>query len=146
VVVAGDFNGRVGPRELAGAGFTWATEAVKNTAGPFDFDHVLARGLCPAGAGAAEDETDASDHDPVWAVLAPCPGVPAAGGPRPGSAEASAADQDPAERAPLDQERRRLDHRVERDLARSDRGDMRRLQVGAQALPDLVAQRHGAVP
>ena len=49
VVVAGDFNGRAGPREMAGAGFTWATEAVKNTAGPFDFDHVLARGLCPAG-------------------------------------------------------------------------------------------------
>jgi endonuclease/exonuclease/phosphatase family metal-dependent hydrolase len=80
VVAAGDFNGRAGPRELAGAGFFWATEAVKNTAGPFDFDHVLARGLCPAGIGAAaaaEDETDASDHDPVWAVLAPCPGVPA---------------------------------------------------------------------
>jgi len=82
VVVAGDFNGRVGPRELAGAGFSWATEAVKNTAGPFDFDHVLARGLCPAGspaAAAAEDVTDASDHDPVWAVLAPCSAVPAPG-------------------------------------------------------------------
>jgi endonuclease/exonuclease/phosphatase family metal-dependent hydrolase len=84
VVVAGDFNGRVGPRELAGAGFFWATEAVKNTAGPFDFDHVLARGLCPAGTGAAaaaEDETDASDHDPVWAVLAACTGVPPRTGP-----------------------------------------------------------------
>ena len=80
VVVAGDFNGRVGPRELSGAGFFWATEAVKNTAGPFDFDHVLARGLCPAGTGAAaaaEDATDASDHDPVWAVLAPCAATPA---------------------------------------------------------------------
>jgi endonuclease/exonuclease/phosphatase family metal-dependent hydrolase len=80
VIVAGDFNGRVGPRELASAGFFWSTESVKNTAGPFDFDHVLARGLCPAGTGAAsaaEDETDASDHDPVWAVLAPCPAVPA---------------------------------------------------------------------
>jgi endonuclease/exonuclease/phosphatase family metal-dependent hydrolase len=80
VVVAGDFNGRVGPRELAAAGFLWSTESVKNTAGPFDFDHVLARGLCPAGtaaAAAAEDATDASDHDPVWAALAPCPAVPA---------------------------------------------------------------------
>jgi len=75
VVAAGDFNGRAGPHVLA-AGFFWATEAVKNTAGPFDFDHVLARGLCAAGdaaAAAADDETDASDHDPVWAVLAPCP-------------------------------------------------------------------------
>ena len=79
VVVAGDFNGRAGPREMAGAGFSWATEAVKNTAGPFDFDHVLARGLCPAGSGAAgvaKDETDASDHEPVWAVLAPCAAAP----------------------------------------------------------------------
>ncbi len=76
VVVVGDFNGRAGPQVLASAGFSWPTEKVKNTAGPFDFDHVLARGLCPAGPGAAaaaEDETDASDHDPVWAVLAPCP-------------------------------------------------------------------------
>jgi len=84
VVVAGDFNGRAGPREMAGAGFTWATEAVKNTAGPFDFDHVLARGLCPAGSGAAgvaKDETNASDHKPVWAVVAPCAAAPAAGRP-----------------------------------------------------------------
>jgi endonuclease/exonuclease/phosphatase family metal-dependent hydrolase len=76
VIVAGDFNGTAGARELAGAGFAWLTESVKNTLGPFDLDHVLARGLCPAGCGgaaaAAEDETDASDHDPVWAVLAPC--------------------------------------------------------------------------
>ena len=79
VVVAGDFNGRVGPGELASAGFSWASEAVKNTAGPFDFDHVLARGLCPVGfgaAGVAKDETDASDHKPVWAVLAPCAAAP----------------------------------------------------------------------
>jgi endonuclease/exonuclease/phosphatase family metal-dependent hydrolase len=82
ILAAGDFNGRAGPRVLAGAGFYWATEAVKNTAGPFDFDHVLARGLCPAGspaAAAAEDVTDASDHDPVWAVLGPCSAVPAPG-------------------------------------------------------------------
>lgn len=76
VLVAGDFNGRDGPRALAQAGYFWATDAVKNTAGPFDLDHVVARGLCPAGspaAGAAEDVTDASDHDPVWALFATCP-------------------------------------------------------------------------
>lgn len=76
VIVAGDFNGRGGARELASAGFSWPTRSVKNTLGPFDFDHVLARGLCPEGEGAAaaaEDEADASDHDPVWAVLAHCP-------------------------------------------------------------------------
>ncbi|HEY6548127.1 MAG TPA: endonuclease/exonuclease/phosphatase family protein [Vicinamibacteria bacterium] len=76
VVVAGDFNGRGGPRELTRAGFHWTTEAVENTAGPFDFDHVLARGLCPAGpgaAGTAKTEAGTSDHRPVWALLAACP-------------------------------------------------------------------------
>jgi endonuclease/exonuclease/phosphatase (EEP) superfamily protein YafD len=76
VIAAGDFNGRDGPAEMAGAGFFWASEAVENTAGPFDFDHVLARGLCAAGAsasGAADGAEGASDHDPVWAVLRPCP-------------------------------------------------------------------------
>ena len=76
VIVAGDFNGRAGARELATAGFSWPTEAVRNTMGPFDLDHIVARGLCPAGYGAAAaavDETDASDHDPVWAVLTSCP-------------------------------------------------------------------------
>ncbi len=75
-LVAGDFNGRTGPRQLRASGFGWPTESLKNTAGPFDFDHILARGLCPAGspaAGVADDATDASDHDPVWAVLALCP-------------------------------------------------------------------------
>ena len=75
-LVAGDFNGRGGPRELAGAGFDWPTEPLKHTAGPFDFDHILARGLCaasPGSAGVAKDATHASDHNPVWAVLAQCP-------------------------------------------------------------------------
>lgn len=77
VVVAGDFNGRGGADEIAKAGFFWATRHVKNTAMRFDLDHVLARGLCPAGEGAAakaDDETNASDHHPVWAVLRPCAG------------------------------------------------------------------------
>lgn len=75
VVVAGDFNGRTGPRELARAGFTWPTEPVEDTAGPFDFDHVLARGMCAAGpgaVGASDGAAGTSDHDPVWAVLVPC--------------------------------------------------------------------------
>ena len=75
VVVAGDFNGRSGPREMARAGFQWVTESVTNTAGPFDLDHILARGLCvaePQATGRADDATHASDHHPVWALLAPC--------------------------------------------------------------------------
>jgi endonuclease/exonuclease/phosphatase family metal-dependent hydrolase len=80
VLAAGDFNGRGGPGEMGKAGYYWATEPLKNTAGPFDFDHILARGLCPAGsraAGVAKDETGASDHKPVWAVFTRCaPGAP----------------------------------------------------------------------
>jgi endonuclease/exonuclease/phosphatase family metal-dependent hydrolase len=79
VVVAGDFNGRGGAEEMAKAGFFWATRRVKNTAMLFDLDHILARGLCPAGENAAakaDDATNASDHDPVWAVLRPCPPTP----------------------------------------------------------------------
>jgi endonuclease/exonuclease/phosphatase family metal-dependent hydrolase len=74
VVVAGDFNGRSGAAEMAKLGYVWATEDVKNTIGPFDFDHVVARGLCAsdAQAGVAADSNDASDHKPVWAVLARC--------------------------------------------------------------------------
>jgi endonuclease/exonuclease/phosphatase family metal-dependent hydrolase len=74
LLIAGDFNGRGGADEIARAGYLWATEGVRHTASVFSFDHVLARGLCPAGEGAAaraKDETDASDHHPVWAVLRP---------------------------------------------------------------------------
>jgi endonuclease/exonuclease/phosphatase family metal-dependent hydrolase len=76
LIVAGDFNGRAGPREMAAAGLAWPTESVTHTAGPFAFDHILDRVLCPAGSGAAAvapDETNASDHKPVWAVLTSCP-------------------------------------------------------------------------
>jgi endonuclease/exonuclease/phosphatase family metal-dependent hydrolase len=82
IVVAGDLNGTGPARELEREGFLWASYRVHDTIYFFDFDHVLARGLCygrePA-AGAAEDVTDASDHDPVWAVLRPCEGARADG-------------------------------------------------------------------
>lgn len=82
-LVAGDFNGRGGPRELARAGYGWPTESVTNTIGIFDFDHIVARGLCPAGpeASGKTNATPASDHKPVWAVLEPCAarGVPPRG-------------------------------------------------------------------
>jgi len=77
VIIAGDFNGRGAAREVAKAGFTWVSERVTNTAGRFDFDHVLARGLCLVNermAGSVPDVTNASDHEPVWVVLGPCGG------------------------------------------------------------------------
>jgi endonuclease/exonuclease/phosphatase family metal-dependent hydrolase len=45
---------------------------VGHTAGPFSFDHVVARGLTPAGdpaAGVVREAKQASDHRPVWALL-----------------------------------------------------------------------------
>ena len=75
VVVAGDFNGTAGARELEAADFTWLTHDVHNTLGPMDLDHILVRGLCPAGSPAAAkapDLTNASDHAPVWTVVRPC--------------------------------------------------------------------------
>ena len=42
---------------------------------PFEFDHVVARGLCASGEqamGVAPDSNRASDHKPVWAVFARC--------------------------------------------------------------------------
>jgi endonuclease/exonuclease/phosphatase family metal-dependent hydrolase len=75
VVVAGDFNGAGGARELVRLGFTWLTRDVHNTSGPFDLDHILVRGLCAAGrpaAAKASDPTHASDHLPVWATVQRC--------------------------------------------------------------------------
>lgn len=75
VVVAGDFNGTAGADELQKAGFTWLTREVHNTFGVFDFDHILVRGLCASAAPPAakvSDETNASDHVPVWATVKSC--------------------------------------------------------------------------
>lgn len=75
VVVAGDFNGRSGADEVARAGFFWLTRLVHSDAWFYDFDHILVRGLCAdAGplAGVASDDTRASDHRPVWAVVRSC--------------------------------------------------------------------------
>jgi endonuclease/exonuclease/phosphatase family metal-dependent hydrolase len=76
VVIAGDFNGTGGARELESLGYTWLTRDVHNTSRVFDLDHILVRGLCATGrpaAAKAPDATDASDHVPVWTTLQPCP-------------------------------------------------------------------------
>jgi endonuclease/exonuclease/phosphatase family metal-dependent hydrolase len=79
VLIAGDFNGTGGPRELASLGYTWLTRQVHNTSGPFDLDHILVRGLCAAGepsAAKAPDPSGASDHRPVWATIQSCANAP----------------------------------------------------------------------
>ena len=83
VVIAGDFNSHDKVEELAKAGFHWLTRDLGHTTraqlfglGLFglSYDHVLARGLTlTPGAGAmgiGADNRGASDHKPVWAVLA----------------------------------------------------------------------------
>lgn len=75
LVIAGDFNGTEGARELVRLGFTWLTRDVHDTAGPYDLDHIVVRGLCATGAppaAKAPDPLKASDHLPVWATLIPC--------------------------------------------------------------------------
>ena len=75
IVIAGDFNGRTGADEIAKASFVWLTRTVHNTAWVLDADHILVRGLCPAGSPPAAKVSDVhgvSNHHPVWAVVRPC--------------------------------------------------------------------------
>ena len=71
VVIAGDLNSRGLAPLIEAGGYAWLTRDVHDTAGFFDFDHVFARGLRPAGRPAAgvEESRGASDHRPVWALL-----------------------------------------------------------------------------
>jgi endonuclease/exonuclease/phosphatase family metal-dependent hydrolase len=72
VVIAGDFNSKGVSRIFESAGFLWITRDVGRTVGPFSFDHIVARGLGPAGsrtAGVVREAKGASDHRPVWAHL-----------------------------------------------------------------------------
>ena len=79
VVIAGDFNSGGAPRVLARAGFAWPTRGLGGTTRVRllgvgrDYDHVLARGLEAYAAGIVADNRGASDHRPVWALLAAPP-------------------------------------------------------------------------
>ena len=75
VVILGDFNDPAMAARMRGQGFTWATEWVGPThMGLFTLDHIMTRGLTPVtptSVGVVQDNRKASDHHPVWAVLAP---------------------------------------------------------------------------
>jgi endonuclease/exonuclease/phosphatase (EEP) superfamily protein YafD len=76
VVVAGDFNSQGIGRTMRRQGYYWATERVGPTVSVFSWDHIFARGLtrtAPASTGVVRKIDGASDHHPVWAVLAPEP-------------------------------------------------------------------------
>jgi endonuclease/exonuclease/phosphatase family metal-dependent hydrolase len=73
VLVVGDFNSRGLSQPFEDAGYLWLTRDLRNTSKWWKLDHVYARGLEPPGpasAGVAEDTYDASDHKPIWVVLA----------------------------------------------------------------------------
>ena len=75
VLVAGDFNGHGFIESVfPPAGFQWLTRDVGHTISSFSWDHLLTRGLRPAGCasvGSAPNAFKVSDHIPVWAELTP---------------------------------------------------------------------------
>lgn len=74
VVLAGDFNAHGIGSEVVKAGFAWPTQHVGPTArwrfGGLGYDHVFVRGLSVTSSGLEPDNRHASDHKPVWALLA----------------------------------------------------------------------------
>jgi endonuclease/exonuclease/phosphatase family metal-dependent hydrolase len=69
-IVAGDLNGHGVGKVFEKAGFAWPTRKVGDTHRFFSVDHVLARGFVSLGGGKVTDTRGASDHKPVWGVLA----------------------------------------------------------------------------
>jgi endonuclease/exonuclease/phosphatase family metal-dependent hydrolase len=94
VILGGDFNSETVPEVALDRGFTWPTRRLPRTSVFWTFDHVLLKGLAPAGPaafGVVSEVRGSSDHRPVWIRIP----LPAAGGP-PG---ASAAPGEAAYRA-----------------------------------------------
>ena len=84
VLIAGDFNSHGKVAELERAGFAWLTRELGDTTRlrllgipitGLSYDHFLAKGLRLApgvpALGVVADNRDASDHLPIWALLAP---------------------------------------------------------------------------
>jgi endonuclease/exonuclease/phosphatase family metal-dependent hydrolase len=76
VIVGGDFNGTDGADELARHQFAWLTRHLHDTAGPFDLDQILVRGLCIVSGPFVVRRPplgQISDHRPVWTSIQSCP-------------------------------------------------------------------------
>lgn len=74
VVILGDMNSYGIGTEFSGAGFTWATARNPRTFAMGRWDHVFLKGMTlsnDSATGVVTDTRDASDHRPVWALLAP---------------------------------------------------------------------------
>ena len=68
VIIGGDLNAESIGEVAVDRGYAWPTRDGPRTSFVGRLDHVFFRGLAPAGAGAATELRDASDHVPVWAV------------------------------------------------------------------------------
>ena len=85
VVIAGDMNGQSIGREFVAHGYRWLTEHEGATSSIFSFDHIFLLGLGDhASTGVVRDNLQASDHRPVWSVVAlgaelPPPFTPSSG-------------------------------------------------------------------
>jgi len=89
VLIAGDFNSHGKVEELERAGFAWLTRDLGDTTrfrllgipvAGLSYDHFLTKGLrlvpeAPA-LGVVADNHDASDHLPIWALVAPGESTP----------------------------------------------------------------------
>jgi endonuclease/exonuclease/phosphatase family metal-dependent hydrolase len=74
VAILGDMNSYGIGRAFAGAGFAWVTEHNPKTFAIGRWDHVFLKGVTLANAtatGVVADNRGASDHRPVWALIAP---------------------------------------------------------------------------
>jgi len=74
VVVLGDMNSYGVGRAFREAGFDWATEHNPKTFAIGRWDHVFLKGLVLSqgnATGVIADNRRASDHRPVWALIAP---------------------------------------------------------------------------
>ncbi|MBA3495782.1 MAG: endonuclease/exonuclease/phosphatase family protein [Gemmatimonadales bacterium] len=73
VVIAGDFNSYGVGQVLVRHGYRWLTARLDPTISFFSWDHIFVRHLRdarPASAGVVREVRGASDHRPVWAVVA----------------------------------------------------------------------------
>jgi endonuclease/exonuclease/phosphatase family metal-dependent hydrolase/protein tyrosine phosphatase (PTP) superfamily phosphohydrolase (DUF442 family) len=73
VIIAGDLNSHGLGSFFRNTGFEWASRRIGSTERWFDLDQVFLRGFRLAGPdsiGVVRENRGASDHRPVWAVLA----------------------------------------------------------------------------
>lgn len=70
VLIGGDMNSHVIGKTAREAGYLWPTEKGPRTLRFGRWDHIFLRGLIPGETGTVLDVQGASDHRPIWAVVA----------------------------------------------------------------------------